>query len=57
METMTTFTAHEFAKNALKVYRTADKEGAVRINHSFYKDSMFILTCRPRGEDTEQEEE
>lgn len=45
---MKTFTATDLFKHSGKVYRIADIEGEVRINHSKYPDIIFILSSRPR---------
>ncbi len=45
---MKTFTATELFKNSGKVYRIADLEGEVRINHSKYPDIIFVLSSRKR---------
>lgn len=50
---MKTFTAVEMSNNPQKVYRAADRDGAVKINHGQYDDIVFILTARNRGEETE----
>lgn len=52
---MKTFTANEFRRTPQKVYREADIEGAVKINHGNYKDKVFVLKSKPRGvEDNER---
>lgn len=45
---MKTFNATELNKNAAKVFRTADQEGSVKINHDRYPDKVFIIEGRPR---------
>ena len=45
---MATFTAEQFNKNPAKVYRCADKNGEVKINHDRYDDKVFILVSRDR---------
>jgi len=47
------FTAVEMSNNPQKVYRAADKDGSVKINHGQYDDIVFILTAKNRGEDIE----
>ena len=47
---MKTFTANEFRRNPRQVYRAADVEGSVKINHSDYPDKVFIIEGRARGE-------
>lgn len=46
---MKTFTANEFRRNPRQVYRAADVEGSVKINHSDYPDKVFIIEGRARG--------
>jgi len=41
------------SNNPQKVYRAADKDGSVKINHGQYDDIVFILTAKNRGEDIE----
>ena len=41
-------TAEEFKKNPRRVYRAADKEEIVIINHDHYQDIVFELTARDR---------
>lgn len=53
---MKTFTAVEMSNHPQKVYRAADKDGAVKINHGQYDDIVFILTSRKRREDTDRDE-
>jgi len=43
---MKTFTAEEFNKKPLQVYREADKNGSVKITHSHYPDVVFVLTVK-----------
>lgn len=50
---MKTFTAVEMSNHPQRVYRAADKDGAVKINHGQYDDIVFILTARNRGEESE----
>ena len=52
---MKTFTAEEFNKTPQKVYREADKNGPVMINHGQYGDVVFILTVRDREPFAEEE--
>lgn len=47
---MKTFTAEQFNKQPAQVYRTADREGSVRINNGQYADRIFILAAKIRGE-------
>jgi len=54
---MKTFNAEEFNKHPHRVYREADKEGSVRINHSHYRDRIFELRARNRREEWEEEED
>jgi hypothetical protein len=56
---MKQFTAKEFHKYPTTVYRTADKEGSVIINHDRYDDVIFELSARERrvGLDQEVEQE
>jgi len=53
---MKTFTAEEFNKSPQKVYREADKNGPVMINHGQYHDVVFVLTVRERQPLAETEE-
>lgn len=48
---MQVFTANEFNKNPQVVYRAADKDGMVRINHDHYKDVNFVLVTKMRGDE------
>lgn len=54
---MKTVTAEEFNKKPNAVYREADRNGEVRINHAHYSDRIFVLISRERnpagGEDNE----
>ena len=45
---MKTFTANEFRRAPRQVYRAADVEGSVKINHSDYPDKVFIIEGRER---------
>jgi len=45
---MKTFTAKEFNKKPGPVYRAADKDGAVKVNHDRYPDKLFVLEARDR---------
>jgi len=55
---MKTFNAEEFNKKPHIVYREADKNGSVRINHLHYKDRIFEITCRDRRQEpAEQKQE
>ncbi len=47
---MQTFTAEEFNKSPGKVYRSADKDGVVKINHDRYPDLIFTLVAHDRSE-------
>lgn len=47
---MKTYNATEFNKSAAKVFREADVNGAVKINHDRYPDKVFILKGRERRE-------
>ncbi len=42
-------TAAEFKRNPQKHYRAADKGEIVTINHDRYRDVVFELTSRKRG--------
>ena len=46
---MKTFKAEEFNKSPQRVYRAADIDGSVRINHERYPDVIFVLEARNRG--------
>ena len=46
---MQTFTADEFRKQPAKVYRAADKDGEVKINHDRYNDLVFVLSTKARN--------
>lgn len=46
---MKTFSAKNFSNKPEPVYRAADREGEVKINHDRYKDKIFILTARERN--------
>jgi len=48
-----TYTAYEMSKSPQKIYRAADKDGAVLINHGNYDDIVFVLTARERGKEHE----
>ena len=43
---MKTFTAEQFNKKPLQVYREADKHGKAEITHSHYPDVVFVLTVK-----------
>lgn len=45
---MKIFTAEEFNKSPKKVFREADKNGIVKINHNNYDDKVFYLESRDR---------
>lgn len=45
---MKTFTAKELNKKPAQVFRAADQEGSVRINHDRYPDKVFIIEGRVR---------
>ncbi len=49
METkkLTEFTAHDFTARPAIVYRTADVEGVVKINHQLYPDKDILLVSKP----------
>jgi len=51
---MKTFTAEEFNKSPGIVYRIADKEGVVKINHGWYPDMIFTLVAKDRREQREE---
>ncbi len=51
---MKTFSAEEFNKNPYKVYREADRNGAAAINHLHYKDKVFVISTKERGEEHTQ---
>lgn len=44
------FTAKEMHNAPGPVFRAADKDGKVIINHDHYKDIVFEITTRERGE-------
>ena len=46
---MKTYSAEDFRQLPARVYRHADKDGKVLINHRNYDDVIFELTARPRG--------
>ena len=48
---MKIFTAKEFHNAPAEVYRFADREGVVKINHDRYPDRMFILQAKERHTD------
>jgi len=50
---MKTVNAEEFNKNPLKIYREADLNNEVRINHLHYPDKIFVLSARKRRETEE----
>ena len=54
---MKTFTAMEFDRTPAKVFRAADLDGEVRINHDRYHDKIFILKAVERGKIDFEEEE
>ncbi len=43
-------TAGQFSNQPELAYRSADKGEDVIINHDRYKDVIFVLTARERGE-------
>ena len=47
-ESIKTFTAIDLHREPAKVFRTADREGEVRINHGQYHDKIFILKAVER---------
>lgn len=47
---MKTYTAEEFNKSPSRVYRSADKDGVVKINHGRYPDLIFTLVAHDREE-------
>ncbi len=55
METkkLTEFTAHDFTARPAIVYRTADVEGVVKINHQLYPDKDILLVSKPQEQDCE----
>lgn len=46
--TTKTFTANQLSRTPLRVFREADKNGMVKINHANYPDKMFVLTAQER---------
>ncbi len=46
---MKTFTAKELNKSPAQVFRAADQDGSVKINHDRYPDKVFIIEGRSRG--------
>lgn len=46
-----TFTAKEMHDRPSCVFREADRDGEVRINHSHYSDRIFVLISRDRREE------
>lgn len=46
---MKTFNATELNKSAAKVFREADINGSVKINHDRYPDKVFVMEARERG--------
>lgn len=54
---MKTFTAKELNKSPAQVFRAADQEGSVKINHDRYPDKVFIIEARRRHGDTYEETE
>jgi len=54
---MKTFTPKDMHNNPAMVYRAADKDGEVRIDHDRYPDRIFTLTARDmRVGDIDQED-
>ncbi len=45
---MKTYTADDFKKHRSKIFREADRNGIVKINHDHYKDKVFFLESRER---------
>lgn len=45
---MDVFSAEQFNKHPRQVYRAADLNGEVRIDHDRYPDRVFVLTSRER---------
>lgn len=43
-----TFSAEELSRNPAQVFREADLNGEVKINHGQYKDKIFTLSARER---------
>tara|TARA_R110002096_G_scaffold315227_2_gene509435 strand:- start:587 stop:772 length:186 start_codon:yes stop_codon:yes gene_type:complete len=48
---MKTFTAEQLSRKPRQVFREADVNGSVRINHSAYPDKVFVLEARERRAD------
>ncbi len=46
---MKTFTSTQLNKSPAQVFRAADQEGKVKINHDRYPDKVFIMEGRERG--------
>lgn len=46
---MKTFTAKQLSNRPAEIFREADKEGSVKINHDRYPDVVFVLEARERG--------
>ena len=45
---MKTFTADQFKAKRAAIFREADKNGIVKINHNNYPDKVFFLESRER---------
>lgn len=45
---MKTYTAEDFKKKRSVIFREADVNGIVKINHDHYKDKVFFLESRER---------
>lgn len=46
---MKTYNSTDLRRIATEVFETAVEDGAVKINHNGYRDTMFELIARPRG--------
>lgn len=52
---MKTVKAGDFARTPADVYRAADKEGMIKINHDRYPHRIFILQVKDRHTDIDNE--
>jgi len=50
---MKQFTPKDLHHSPLKVYREAERDGAVEIKHGHYPDGHFVLTYKSKWEDDE----
>ncbi len=49
---MKIFTSTQLNKSPAQVFRAADQDGKVKINHDRYPDKVFIMEGRERHQDS-----